>query len=282
MSLPSVYMSLLDAANTVANIYSANKMRKTENNMIEFAVNSAAASAFHEMKFDQIKRIMIKSGSIFDDMEDFHDSSPVYHSMVSTMAVGILGNLNFNEELFSDISDMDYANKFSKRLKRLKRSSASHSEDVQNEALKMFEDFGEGNLDTIKGKIPDEGDALLDTMELMESVSDFIGLQLSCEWIKKPPTLGSKFKVLISCRGKEYILSGKKKMGGLSNHFALDVDGEYHFNTTEEEGMVLKTVRGIIGLGDENKHDIIMVEISPYGHLTLVCEDSSIELDPFE
>ena len=77
MSLPSVYMSLLDAANTVANIYSANKMRKTENNMIEFAVNSAAASAFHEMKFDQIKRIMIKSGSIFDDMEDFHDSSPV-------------------------------------------------------------------------------------------------------------------------------------------------------------------------------------------------------------
>lgn len=274
-------MSLLDAANTVSNIYSANKMRKMENNMIEFAVNSAAASAFYEMKFDQIKRLMIKSGSIFDDMEDFHDSSPVYHCMVSTMAVGILGSLNFSEELFSDISDMEYANKFSKRLKRLKRSAAAHPEEVQNAALKMFEEFGEGNVDSIAGQVPDEGDALIDTIELMESVSDFIGPQLSAEWIKKP-TFGSKFKVLISCRGKEYILSGKKKMGGLSDHFALDVDGEYHFNTTEKEGMVMKTVRGTIGLGDENKHDVIMVEISPMGNLTLVCEDSSIELDPFE
>ena len=40
----------------------------------------------------------------------------------------------------------------------------------------------------------------------------------------------------------------------------------------------MKTVRGLIELGDENRSDDVMIEISPMGNITLVCEDSSIEL----
>ena len=247
-------------------------MRKMENNMIEFAVSSAISGAFYEMKFDQIKRIMIKSASIFDDMEEFHGTNPVYHCMVSSMAVGILGNLNITEDLFSDISDMEYANKFSKRLKRLKRSTA-HPEDVQDAAIKMFEDFGEGNVESISDSVPDEGDALLDTLELMENVSDFIGPQLSAEWIK--PKL-HKFEISISCRGKQYIVSGKKKF--MSEHYALEIDGDPDYGTTEKEGLMIKTVRGYMPLGTEEKFDVVTIEISPMGNITLTCENEVIEL----
>jgi len=268
-------MGLLDAANTMSNIYSANKMRKMENNMIEFAVSNAISSAFYEMKFDQIKRIMIKSGSIFDDMEEFQGTNPVYHCMVSSMAVGILGNLNITEDLFSDISDMEYANKFSKRLKRLKRSTGAHPEDVQDAAIIMFEDFGEGNVESISDSVPDEGDALIDTLELMETVTDFIGPQLSAEWIKEPG-MSSKFEISISCRGKQYIVSGKKKF--MSEHFALEIDGDSGYGTTEKEGLMIVTTRGYIPLGTEEKFDVVTIEFSPMGNITLTCEDEVIEL----
>ena len=271
-------MGLMDAANTVSNIYSANKIRKMENNMIEFAVSNAAATAFYEMKFDQIKKIMIKASGIFEEMDEFHEDHPVYHCMVSTMATGLLENLNINEEIFTDVSDMEYANRFSKRVKKLKRKVSAHPEEVQDAALKMYESFGEGNIAEIKDNVPDEGDALIDTIDLMNSVSDFMGPQLSADWVKKPG-IGSKFKITINCRGIAYTVSGKKKMGGMSDHYSISVEtGDYVFSTTKKEGMIMKTVRGLIELGDENRSDDVMIEISPMGNITLVCEDSSIEL----
>lgn len=266
-------MGMLDAVNSLSNVYTANKMRKMENNILEFSISSAIATAFYEMKFDQIKRIMIKGNSIFDDLEEFSDSDPVYHCMVASMVGGILANLNFSEEIFSDISDMEYANKFSKRLKRLTRKTGSHSEEIQDQALQMYNSLGEGNADRYSDQIPDEGDALSDTLELIESVSDFIGPQLSAEWIKEPG-MTSKFEISVSVRGIEYNVKGKKKHF-LTEHYGIEIDGEAGFETTEKQGVLnLSTIRGVIPLGK----DAVGIEFSPMGNITLSCEQEVIEL----
>jgi hypothetical protein len=265
----------------MSNVYTANKMRKMENNMIEFTVSSAISSAFYEMKFEQIKRIMIKSASIFDDMEEFQATNPVYHCMVSTMAVGILENLNITEDLFSDISDMEYANKFSKRLKRLNRSVGTHPEDVQDAAMKMFEKFGEGDIESVSDIVPDEGDALLDTLELIEAVSDFIGPQLSAEWIKEPGVFSSYFEISISCRGNQYAVSGKKNF--LTEHYALEINGDSGHGTSEREvsereGTEMVLTRGYLPLGTEENFDVVTIEFCPWRNITLSCENEEVEL----
>jgi len=249
-------------------------MRKMENEMIEFTVNSSIANAFYQLKFDQIKRIIIKANSIFDDLDDFYDTNPVYHSMVGTMAVGVLSNININEEIFSEISDMEYANKFSKRLKKINRTVNSHPGDIKDLSIMMYDSLGTGHAEKYSADIPDDGDVLEDTLNLMESVSDFIGPQLSAEWVKKP-TFTTKFEIKVWTRGTEYVISGKKKL--LSEHKNISINGESGYETTEKEGMIKVTTRGHFELGK----DIVSMEFSPMGNITLSCENEEVFLDAF-
>ena len=63
-----------------------------------------------------------------------------------------------------------------------------------------------------------------------------------------------------------------------AEHYALEIDGTSGYGTTEKEGLMVVTTRGDIPLGTEEKFDVVTIEFSPMGNITLSCENEVIEL----
>ena len=53
----------------------------------------------------------------------------------------------------------------------------------------------------------------------------------------------------------------------------MEIDGASGYGTTEKEGLMVVTTRGDIPLGTEEKFDVVTIEFSPMGNITLSCEN---------
>jgi|TARA_Y100000758_G_C15806267_1_gene332787 hypothetical protein len=97
--------------------------------------------------------------------------------------------------------------------------------------------------------------------------------KMSAEWIMYD---FPKWKISISCSGKQYLVSGKVK--AFTGHHVIEIDGEQGYGTTEKRGFLINSYRGDLPLGTEEKFDVVTIEISEMGNITLTCESEVIVL----
>ena len=101
------------------------------------------------------------------------------------------------------------------------------------------------------------------------------------EWRRKEGLIDSSSEILITLKGKKYILTLKKK-SLVSKHYLMAVNGNFGFRTDRKKGVGAligePTVCGIFSLDGE----VIDIEIPPISAIKFVYQGEVISLSRYE